>query len=275
MNRILTICTACLFCLPALGQQDSSLQLLRVMKGDFKNFTVDNLDNIYILNSRNQVKKYNSNGDSVAVYNDVRRFGEATLIDVSNPLKIMLYYRDFATVVMLDRFLNVVNTIDLRKQGILQARAIAQSYDNRIWVYDELEAKLKKLDEDGKTQSETPDFRVLLAESFTPTRIADENKYVYLYDPAKGVYVFDYYGALKNGILIRQWDNFKVSGNHIYGSKADTLYRYSIKNFEYEDWPMPGAVRESRSFNFSSSRVYALRADCEPGYSCIYIYSHQ
>ena len=50
----------------------------------------------------------------------MRKFGQATLIDVSNPLKVLLYYRDFATVVMLDRFLNVVNTTDLRKQGILQ-----------------------------------------------------------------------------------------------------------------------------------------------------------
>ena len=121
------------------------------MKGDIVDFTVDNLDNIYILNSRNQIKKFNANGDSVAVYNDVKKFGQATLIDVSNPLKILLYYRDFATVVMLDRFLNAVNSIDLRKQNIFQAKAIGQSYDNKIWVYDEMENKLKKVDERRKT----------------------------------------------------------------------------------------------------------------------------
>ena len=175
------------------AQTDTSFRLLKIMKGDFVDFAVDNLDNMYILTSRNQVKKYNSNGDSVGLYNDVRKFGQATLIDVSNPLKVLLYYRDFATVVMLDRFLNVVNTTDLRKQGILQARAIGQSYDNKIWVYDELEAKLKKVDEDGKLLLETPDFRLLLTESVSPVKIADENKYVYLYDPARGVYVFDYF----------------------------------------------------------------------------------
>ena len=40
-----------------------------------------------------------------AVFNDVKKFGQATLIDVSNPLKVLLYYRDFATIVVLDRFL--------------------------------------------------------------------------------------------------------------------------------------------------------------------------
>lgn len=273
MKNILFIAFVFLSPLPGIGQSDTSFKLLRVMKGDFVDFTTDNLDNIYVLNSRNQVKKYNGNGDSVAVYNDVKKFGQASLIDVSNPLKILLYYKDFATVVMLDRFLNVVNTVDLRKQGILQARTIGQSYDNKIWVYDEMEAKLKKIDEDGKLLQETPDFRLLLSQSVAPVKIADENKYVYLYDPAKGVFVFDYFGALKNGILIQQWQNFRVSGKYIFGSKADTLYRYEISSFQYDDWPMPEPVKNNKSFSFSSSRIYALKPGCEDKNDCLYIYS--
>ena len=261
--------------LAGMAQQDTSFRQVRVLRGDFVNFTIDNLDNLYVLNSRNQVKKFNSNGDSVAIYNDVRKFGQATLIDVSNPLKVLLYYRDFATVVMLDRFLNVVNTVDLRKAGILQARTIGQSYDNKIWVYDELEAKLKKIDEDGKLLQETPDFRLLLGQAVTPVKISDENKYVYLYDPVKGVYVFDYFGALKNGILIQQWENFKVSGKYIFGSKADTLNRYEISSFRVDEWKLPEPIRNSSSFNFSSARLYALKPGCGGELSCIYIYSLQ
>jgi hypothetical protein len=255
------------------AQDDSSFRLLKIMKGDIVDFTVDNLDNIYVLNSRNQVKKFNINGDSVAIYNDVRKFGQASLIDVSNPLKVLLYYKDFATVVMLDRFLNAVNVVDLRKQGVLQAKAIGQSYDNKIWVYDELEAKLKKIDEDGKLLLETPDFRLLLGQSVTPVKIFDENRYVYLYDPVKGVYVFDYFGALKNGILIQNWQNFKVAGKFIYGSRSDTLYRYEISTFQVDDWPMPEPIRGSKSFNFSSSRIYALKTDCNGKENCVYIYA--
>ena len=125
------------------AQADTTFSLLRTIPGDIESFTVDNLDNIYILNSHNQVKKLNANGDSVAVFNDVKKYGKATLLDVSNPLKVLLYYKDFATIVVLDRFLNVVNSIDLRKQNIFQAKAVAQSYDNKVWVYDELENKLK------------------------------------------------------------------------------------------------------------------------------------
>ena len=255
------------------AQEDTSFQLLRKLKGDFIEFTVDNLDNIYTLNSRNQVKKYNANGDSVAVYNDVRKFGQASLIDVSNPLKILLYYRDFATVVVLDRFLNAVNVVDLRRLGIFQARAVGQSYDNKVWVYDDLENKLKKVDENGKLESETVDMRQVLGQAIGPVKIFDENRFVYLYDPQKAMYVFDYYGAMKNGILISGWENIKVAGRFIYGSKADSLYRYEIKTFLYDQWKMPAAISGSRSFNFTSDKLYALKKDDLEKLGMIFIYS--
>src|SRR5262245_36422238 len=104
-----------LFFITALAnaQADSLFRYVKTIKGDIVAFTVDNLDNIYLISSTNQVKKLSSNGDSVAVFNDVKKYGQATLIDVSNPLKVLLYYKDFATIVVLDRFLNVRNTIDL------------------------------------------------------------------------------------------------------------------------------------------------------------------
>lgn len=272
MNRILSIVLLICFALPGFSQDDTTFKQVRVIKGDITGFTVDNLDNVYILNSRNQLKKLNANGDSVAIYNDVKKFGQASLIDVTNPLKILLYYKDFATIVMLDRFLNVVNVVDLRKQGILQAKAIGQSNDNKIWVYDEAEAKLKKLDESGKLLLETPDIRLLTGQAAVPSRIFDENRYVYLYDPEKEVFVFDYFGTFKNGILISHWQNLKVAGKYIFGTKADSIYRYDINTTRYDEWTLPFPIQKSRSFNFTFSRVYALQGKCQDDLDCLYIY---
>ena len=260
MKKLFFILLTCLlFAVAGMAQDDTTFQHVRTLKGDIVDFTVDNLDNVYVLNSRNQIKKFNVNGDSVAIYNDIKKFGQATLVDVSNPLKVLLYYKDFATVVMLDRFLNAVNSIDLRKQNIFQAKAIGQSYDNKIWVYDELENKLKKVGEDGKLLQETPDFRLLLGAAPSPIKIFDENRYVYVYDSIYGVYVFDYFGALKNNIMIDRWQNFKVAGKYIFGSRADTLFRYEISTFRLDEIKMPEQIFRSKAFNFTSSRLYALK----------------
>lgn len=249
------------------AQNDSSFQLVNTIRGDIVEFTVDNLDNIYILTSRNQVKKLDLNGDSMAVFNDVRKFGQASLIDVSNPLKVLLYYKDFATLVVLDRLLNIRNSIDLRKQGILQARAIGPSYDNQVWVYDEWEGKLKKINEEGKLILETPDFRSLFTPSLMPLKLYDENKYVYLYDSLLGVGVFDYYGSLKNTIKITHWQNFRVTGKYIFGSSGNRLFRYEISSSRLDEWTMPLALLKSKAFNFTSTRLYALKNDAIEVYS--------
>lgn len=270
---ILIIISYLLISVDSRAQTDSTFVRVGVMSGDIVEFAVDNLDNIYILNSRNQLRKYNMNGDSVAIYNDVKKFGQATLIDVSNPLKVLLYYKDFSTIVALDRFLNPVNTIDLRKHNIFQVKAIGQSYDNKVWVYDELENKLKKVDEEGKLLQETPDLRMLTGQSISPFKLFDEDRYVYVYDSTYGVYVFDYFGTFRNNIMIRQWQNFKVAGKFMFGSRSDTLFRYEIATFRLDEWKMPLPLRNSRAFSFSGSRLYALVKECGRTENCILIYS--
>jgi hypothetical protein len=269
MKRLSTIFSFLLIAAAAIAQSDTSFHLVRTIRGDIVSFTVDNLDNVYILNSRNQVKKLNANGDSVAVFNEVRRYGKASLIDVSNPLKVLLYYEDFATIVVLDRFLNMINTIDLRKQNIFQAKAICQSYDNKAWVYDEVQNKLKKVDDDGTILLETPDFRQVFGQAPTPQKIFDQDKYVYLYDSLQGIFVFDYYGTLKNKIMISHWHNFRVAGKYIFGANNDILHRYEISTFSLDEWKMPEQIYKSRSFSFSASRLYALKQ------GSIEVYSYQ
>src|ERR1700760_1713916 len=138
-----------------------SFALTQTIAQDIVGFDVDNFGNIYLINTDNQLKKLGPKGDSLAVFNDVRRYGKIFSIDVTNPLKILIYYRDFTTVIELDRFLNIINTIDLRPLNILQAKAVGLAYDNNVWVFDELDARLKRIGDDGTLVDQSTDFRQL------------------------------------------------------------------------------------------------------------------
>jgi len=249
------------------AQADTAFQLIKTIKSDIVDFAVDNLDNLYLFNSSNQLKKLNANGDSVAAYNDVKKYGRATYIDVSNPLRILLYYKDFSTIVTLDRLLNIRSVIDLRKNNILQVNAIGLSYDNNIWLYDEGNSKLKKIDDTGKLLLETPDFRQLFGDAPSPLSIFDQDGYVYMYDSIKGVYVFDYYGALKNKVLITGWKDFKVAGKYIYGITNDTMQRYQINTFRLDNKKLVAPLWPAISLGFTATRIYALKKDSIEIYS--------
>ena len=243
---------------PATGSTASFL-LTRTVAPDAVDFTVDNLGNIYVLTKYNQLKKLSPNGDSLAVFNDVRRYGKIATIDATNPLKILVYYREFTTIIELDRFLNIVNTIDLRKQNILQAKAVALAYDNNTWVYDELEARLKRIADDGTLVDQTTDFRQLFDLAPDPTVIRDQGGYVYLYDPAKGVYVFDHYGALKTHIDLPGWLDFDVIDKSLLGRDDKKFYRYQLGTLDMKEEPVPAAYQGATHIRLAPAIIYVLK----------------
>lgn len=249
------------FCFVSIAQSDSTFVPFVKIKADIVAFAADNFDNIYLLNSSDQIKKINENGDSVAVFNNVRRYGKVAQIDVSNPLRVLLYYKDFSTVVVLDRLLSIRTTIDFRKQDIFQVQAVCLSYDNQIWLYDEFEHKLKKIDENGKLLFATSDFRQLFGEAFSFTSISDQDGFLYLYDRNKGVYVFDYYGALKNIFSLTGYDNFRAVGKFITGTRNDSLMRYYPANLLLQEVRLPEAFRKAQSILFTATKAYALKKD--------------
>ena len=255
MKKLLAIL---LFIPVHLTAQDLELPPARQLKGSFIDFAPDNLGNLYVLTTDNQLKKFNVRGDSMGVFNDVKRYGKLTEINASNPLRTIIYYKDYRTVLVLDRLLNKVNTIDLRKLNIFQVKAVAPAYDNSIWVFDEQESKLKKVGEDGKLLSETPDLRLVLDEAPLPEKIFDQNGFVYLYDPARGIFIFDYYGALKNKIALIDWKDLQVLGNNIVGIKGDKIMSYKTGTLEINETPVPKFIINAKDLHITPVGIYVM-----------------
>ena len=240
------------------AQADRSFTFQRSIPGTFTDFTVDNLGNLYLISQNGQLKKYSPTGDSMAVFNNLRRYGKLHSVDISNPLKLLLYYRDFQTVVILDRFLNTRSTVDLRKAGLYQVKAVAQSYDNNIWIYDEQESKLKKVGDDGHILDQSTDFRLLFDSVPSPAYIIDQNKQLYLYDSSKGVYIFDYYGAFKKRIQFTGWTDFAVINQTILGRDGKFLYRYEPGTLDLKQFPLPVYMLAAKKIVLGPSALYTL-----------------
>ena len=249
------------------GQGDRALQLIQIIRGEWNDFTVDNLGNLYLLDKENQLKKLTASGDSIAIFNDVRRYGNVYSIDATNPLKVLLFYKDFSTIIVLDRLLNVRNTIDLRKQNIFQVNVICASYDNGIWVYDEGEARLKHLADDGSIIGQSGDFRLQLDEAPAPAALTDQDKLVYLYDSVKGLLVFDYFGTLKNRLAFMGWQDFQVVGKFVIGRKGTILERYQLSSLQLQEKSLPLILQDARKVRIAMDRLYCLRG------GRLYIYS--
>lgn len=260
MSKRLSIILVCLFSVTGIfAQADSVFRFVRDYRGAITNFSVDNLGNMYVVYQSGQLKKLRPNGDSLAVFNNVRKFGKLHSVDVSNPLKVLLYYKDFSTIVILDRFLNERSTVDLRKFNLPQVRSIAQSYDNNIWLFDELEVKLKKIGDDGRLIDQSNDFRLIFDSAPAPERIIDQDKYVYLYDPQKGIYTFDYYGGFKTRTPFTGWSDFTAINRSLFGRDQRNLYRYDEGTLQLQQLPVPSFMNEAERIVIMPGNVYLLK----------------
>jgi len=240
--------------------QDTSFVLHKSIRADIADFSVDNLGNIYLLSSDNQLKKLGPRGDSLAVYNEVRRYGKIFSMDVTNPLKILLYYKEFGTIVMVDRFLSIVNTIDLRSLNIFQAKAIGLSYDNNVWIYDDLEAKLKRIRDDGSLVSATTDIRQFVDAVPDPSFVIDQSGLVYLYDTTKGVYIFDHYGAFQRQVDLVGWKDFNVIEKSLLGRNQQYFLRYQAGNPGIQQQTIPTAYLPANKIIIMPNAIYVLKS---------------
>ncbi len=241
------------------SQDDSLFRFLRKLEYPISSFTVDNLGELYIINTDNQLKKYNERGDSLGVFNQVTKYGKLSYVEAQNPWKAILFYQNYSTIVLLDKYLNVLTSINLRQQNIFKVKAVTTSYDNNIWLYDEQENKLKKIDDTGKKLFESVDFRLLFDSVPAPQKIIDDDGFVYLYDPEKGLYIFDYYGSFKSRLPFLNWTDVTVIDKFIYGFDKNNLYRYVPPLPEIKKYVLPVDLQNNSSLKVRNRKIYILK----------------
>ena len=256
--KILIFIATMLGCLINTGmtQQITLAEHPKSIKGVFSYCMPDQLGNVFALSRSGQLKKYNANLDSMGVFNDVRRYGKLYSISADNPLRSLLYFKEYRIILVLDRLMQVVNKIDIRKANIFQAQSIAQGYDNTIWVFDEQESRLKKLDLNGKLLFETADLRLVFNETLNPSTIFDAAGFVYVYDDQKGLFIFDYYGALKNRIALIGWTAVQPLGKNIIGLKNGKIMVYTPGGIDIKELQLPANISKGEQYRFTSDALY-------------------
>ena len=91
---------------------------------------------IYNVEKDNLIK-YDSTGNPLYNYSN-KLLGDITQIDISNPLRPLLFYKDQGVILALDNTLSQQKSqISLNELGLYQTNCISNSnFDNGIWLYD-------------------------------------------------------------------------------------------------------------------------------------------
>jgi hypothetical protein len=182
-------------------------------------------------------------------------------LDVSNPLRTLLYYPEFSNIILLDRQLGKRAVIDLRKLGFFQTGIVAQAYDNGIWIHDLEQCQLIRINETGALQDRFTDFRKLFDSVPQPTVIFDQGSYLYLYDAKLGFYQFDHYGSFKKRIPFFDWKDVAIVNSIILGRKQNRLMRYDTRTLDLREFLLPSDWQECLQMVVSQEHIFVLFSD--------------
>jgi len=230
-----------------------------VIKTKFNQFTIDNIGNIYTIHDE-EIVKYLPNGNFFARYSNLK-LGKISFVDVTNPLKVLLYYKDFQQLVFLDNQLSVnSNEVSLENLGYEQTELACAGANNSFWIYDQKNNELLRFNENSKKVSFTGNLKQILKTDLNPTFMKEYNGFLYLNCPQNGIYVFDFYGAFSKLIPLKELKGFRVDEEIVYFRKDSNLCSYNFKLMEEVCKPLPD-YNILKSVNYFKESIYLAYTD--------------
>ncbi len=227
-----------------------SFSLLLILPVQARFATADNLGHLYLITATNAVEKYAPDGRLLTRYSN-NRLGWAAGLDVSNPQKVLVWYADFRTVVVLDRNLTMLGELNLISAGYPEVRTIAAAADGNLWLYDEVAFQLKKITPEGNVLFQSQALNMLQANRITITSIRDDGSQVLASDPALGVLLFDVYGQFQRILPWSGIATFVLEQNCLEYLTDTALHIEYLQAFAARDIPLPESAK------FPDARVWA------------------
>ena len=201
----------------------------------------DNFGNVYSL-FENEFRKKTKDGKTF-FYKNVS-LGKIHQVDLQNPLQIVLFYKQFTTVVLLDNQLNETMKINFSELSIpLNPEAVSLASQNKLWLYDMLSQKLGLFDVLKNTfQVLTPSYKDNLK------FYQSDYNYFYWVDVKQNLYVSNIFGKVN---FLGQVPEFKqlqiVSPNQVLLRNDNGLFFYNLEKSE----KTPIALNEKSFASFS------------------------
>lgn len=191
---------------------------------------VDGFGNIYII-TENEIVKYNATGILQKKFS-TKRYGRIDFVDAMNPLKILVYYKDFQQLLFLDNQLTETsNMISLEKLGYEQASLVCSSSNNSFWLYDKQNNELSRFDAELKSLVKTGNLKRILDVDIKPNFMMEHNNYLYVNCPEEGILVFDIYGTFYKTIPLKKLREFMVVNGDVFYYENNTLKQYQAQTF--------------------------------------------
>jgi hypothetical protein len=212
--------------------QTVQIDTLQIFKLRDRNafMTTDHLGALYII-ERNEISKYPKPVSSKkrVRFSDPQN-GEIAHIDPFNPLAVVLLYKPFNLIQIIDNQLNRATANFSPEQiNIMDIQLVSSTEQNMIWLYDQATDRLHRFNtETRKTEYQSQIITKLAGMEVSPNYLVSDMNGVYLNSPEVGVMIFDFFGNYIKTISVKNLKRFQVKSKNLIFWKDHKLEMQSI-----------------------------------------------
>ncbi|PHI20559.1 hypothetical protein CEQ90_07350 [Lewinellaceae bacterium SD302] len=208
----------------SLAAQDTLFNINGVV-----DFRVDPIGQLFYLREDGSLARRDVAADSTYTFND-NLLGPISSIDVSNPFGPILYFEDYFRLLLLDRTLNEVSSLDLQSSSVLQAAGIfARNFNDQVWIFDEGDFRLKLLAPGGKVVKQSDDLRRRMGLNRSPKALFAAGNLLYVHYPERGIAVFSNYGRfLRWELEDLKVETLQFDGRTLFWRDGPFAYQWSF-----------------------------------------------
>ena len=227
----------------------------------------DPMGNVYIVKN-NTLKKISSSHVESGDYTNTF-LGNIYSVDVSDPLRILLFYKDHNQVVWVDNFLSeILSPVWLDVLGADQAELVCSSNQGGFWVFNGLNNQLQYYNVNLELVQESPSLNLLTGPDISPTFMLEKSRFLYLNIPGTGILVFDRFGNYSRTLPVETPSVFQVTDSHVYFMSEGKLFSLDLRISEIALLELPETGNADPQIHTENSLL--LKAELQPGLLFLY-----
>jgi hypothetical protein len=153
------------------------------------------------------------------------QLGKIAKVDLQNPLKIVLFYQGFNTIILVDNQLNETANINLNDSANpIIAMGVGLAAGNRLWIYNNVNSKIGLYDYSKR------ELKILTVpfSNNVKSYCSDFNFFQWV-DELGNLYRCDVYGKIKTLGLLPDSEQIQlISDSVLLYRKGSNLYKYNL-----------------------------------------------
>ncbi len=154
------------------------------------------------------------------------QYGSISHLDVQNPMALTVFYKSYQAVIQLDNVLALkFGPLYLDKLGYPQTEWVCTSQLKGIWIYNQANSELIRLDETGQSIVKTGNLAQFYNVFLEPVYMVEYGLKLFVLFKDSGVWIFDRFGARIKKIPFPTTDGILINDQTIEG--CGSRYRYS------------------------------------------------